>query len=101
MADSLRSAFASMEQAVAEALETVTAISIGTPDKIEKLGGLFFQKKIVIEMLLAKIDLLEAYNNLVQPDSSQAEISSDPWDELMNLTNKGTNPESDRKRCFF
>lgn len=101
MADSLRSAFVSMEQAVAEALETVTAISIGTPDKIEKLGGLFFQKKIVTEMLLAKIDLLAVASNIVQPDSPQAEVSSDPWDVLMNITNNGTDAESDRKRCFF
>lgn len=101
MADSLRGAFASMEQAVAGALETVTAISIGTPDKIEKLDGLLFQKKIVTEMLLDKIDLLAVSSNVIQPDSPQGEVSSNPWDVLMNLTNNGTDAESDRKRCFF
>jgi hypothetical protein len=75
MADSLRDAFTGLEQALAEALETVTAL--GTTKDIEKLVGLLTQKRIVTGMLLEKIDILTADGN--EPSSNQLGL----WDQLM------------------
>lgn len=75
MEDSLRDALTSLEEALAEALEAVTAI--GTPADIEKLVRLLAQKRIVTEMLLEKIDMVTASDN----DPSSNQLS--PWDQLM------------------
>lgn len=75
MADSLHDAFTSLEQALAEALETVTAL--GTTKDIEKFVRLLSQKRIVTEMLLEKIDILTADGN----DPSPNPLSH--WDQLM------------------
>lgn len=75
MADSLRDAFTSLEQALAEALETVTAL--GTTKDIEKFVGLLTQKRVVTGMLLEKIDILTADGN----DPSYNQLSH--WDQLM------------------
>jgi hypothetical protein len=75
MADSLRDAFARLEQALAEALETVTAV--GATKDIEKFGNLLTQKRIVTEMLLDKIDVLTTNDN----DLSSNQLCH--WDQLM------------------
>jgi hypothetical protein len=75
MADLLRDAFASLEQALAEAFDTVTAF--GTPADIEKFARLLAQKKVVTEMLLEKIDILTISDNA--PPTNQLSH----WDQLM------------------
>jgi hypothetical protein len=84
MGDSLRDALASLEEAVAEALEAVTAI--GTPADIEKFVRLLSQKKIITEMLIEKVDMLEADGNFIRSNPSQA---PNLWDQLMNPVKNG------------
>ncbi len=68
MADAFRDALPRLEQALTEALERVTAV--GTPAEIESLIKLLIKKKIVTEMLLDKIETLEAYDHFGPLSSS-------------------------------
>ncbi|NRD76874.1 hypothetical protein HPT25_05125 [Bacillus sp. BRMEA1] len=60
MADPIREALARLEQALAGALERVTVI--GTPAEIERLVRLIIKHKIVMELLLDKIETATLLN---------------------------------------
>jgi hypothetical protein len=101
MAESCRDALESLEQAIAGALETVTAV--GTSAEIERIVRLLMQKKLVTEMLLDKIDALAGYSSLSQPEPAKGEVASNQlcqWDQLMIPANNVTNSTLESAKNF-
>ena len=102
MADSFREAISRLEQAMAGALETVTAV--GTPAEIEKIVRLHNRQTIVTDMLLEKVVTLSAFDNFRQPDPTEEGVSSNRlnlWDQLVYPAKHETNAELETRRNPF